>query len=919
MSTELWRRAKEVFEQLLEVPPGERQRHLAAACGDDEDLEQAVEGLLAADLSDAGLLAAPAAADMSRALSEERDRHWLGCSLGAYRIVSRLGQGGMGSVFLAQRADTEFDKQVAIKILSRWLSTSDNLRRFRLERQILAMLEHPNIARLLDGGTTGEGLPYLVMEYVEGLPLTTYCDRQRLPLRQRLELFRQVCAAVSFAHSHLVVHRDLKPHNILVTAAGVPKLLDFGIAKILEASTLIDSGGLTLAHQRPLTPDYASPEQITGRPITTATDVYSLGILLFELLAGARPFTREGSSLDEIEAVERTRQLPLPSAMVARPASGSRTPAGDESVDDVSAPATARPTIDPETVAEKRSTRPQALARQLAGDLDNIVLRALRPDPEERYGSARELADDLRRYLLGLPVVARPAGWSYRFAKFVRRHALATAVTLAVGLLILGFSAVTYFQSLRIARERDHARSEQARAEQIARLLVESFELADPSQTRGEQITAREILDSGARQVSRELADQPELEATMLHTIGKVHTRLGLYERARPLLEKALATRTELFGGDHPSVAQSLHEWSGLLLNLGELEEAEKAARRALEIRRRSDSAETAESLHRLAEIRRNQGQREEAVGLHEQALEMQRATTGSRDPAYVQGLSQLARAVRLRGETERAEELYRQALEIQRSLDREDHPSTAEILKQLSRLAQARDDLAEAESLARRALEMNRRLYGDQHPTIVSSLSVLAQVERELGNGEAALSLYREALDMQRQLLEPDNPRLAGAIYNLALVYHRDLRQPEAAEALYREAVDVFANLGEEHVNMGFFQLGLGGALHDQGRLSEAESTLRRAFDLFARRSRDGAEGRNAAMVKAELGGTLLSMRRYREAEELLSKSLPILAEKLGEEHPITERTRGRLARLHRETGRSDRASELEAAGSGS
>ncbi len=896
MSTELWRRAKELFEEVIEVPPDERQRYLAAACGDDEELQQAVEGLLAADLSGDGLLAeTAAAADISRALSEERDRHWLGRSLGAYRIVSKLGQGGMGSVFLAERADTEFDKQVAIKILSLWLSTPENLRRFRLERQILAMLEHPNIARLLDGGTTGEGLPYLVMEYVEGIPLTEYCDRQRLPLRQRLDLFREVCAAVSFAHQSLVVHRDLKPHNILVTESGVPKLLDFGIAKMLEASSLADGDGLTLAHQRPLTLDYASPEQITGRPVTTATDVYSLGILLFELLAGVRPFTREGSSLEEIEEVERTRQLPLPSEVVARRGA------------DASAPATAVPAVDLEAVAVNRSIGVRALARELAGDLDNIVLRALRPDPAERYGAAQELADDLRRYLLGLPVSARPAGWGYRLAKFVRRHALATAAALAIAVLILGFSVVSYLQSLRIERERDHALSEQARAEQIARLLIESFELADPSRTRGEQITAREILDSGARQVSRELADQPELLATMLYTIGKVHARLGLYGRARPLLEKSLATRVGLLGEDHPSVAQSLHEWAGVLLQLGELEEAETAARRALDIRRRTDSEETAGSLHRLAEVRRNRGQREEAVRLHEQALEMQRTTAGTRRPAYVEGLSQLARSVRLRGEKERAEELYKQALAIQQELDREDHPETAEILMQLSRLARSRGDLAEAESLSRRALEMNRRLYGEEHPTIVSSLSVLAQVERDLGHGEAALDLYREALDMQRRLLEPDNPRLAGAIYNLALVYHRDLQQPEAAEALYREAVEVFASLGEEHVNLGFFLLGLGGAQHDQGRLDEAESTLRRAFNLFARRSRKGAEGRNAAMVKAELGGTLLSARRYEEAAELLSTSLPVLVEKLGEEHQVTERARGRLARLYRETGRND------------
>ena len=932
MPTELWRRAKQVFEQVVELPPAARQRHLESECGAEGDLRRAVEELLAADASDDSLLADTAMVDMTRALEEERDRPWLGRSLSAYRIVAKLGNGGMGSVYLAERDDTEYRKQVAIKVLSLWLMTPENLRRFRLERQILAMLEHPNIARLLDGGTTSEGLPYLVMDYVEGVSLTAYCDRRRLTLRQRLELFIQVCAAVSFAHQNLVVHRDLKPQNILVTAGGVPKLLDFGIAKILEASSFIDGTGMTLTHQRLLTPDYASPEQIGGRPITTATDVYSLGVLLYELLAGVRPFSRHGRSLLEIEETARTRPPVPPSQAVARmaPSRAPATPAdaadaGGTDAGGTDAGGTA-PTEDtgqqpdgPDAVARNRRTRPRALARQLSGDLDNIVLRTLRSEPEERYGSAQELAEELRCYLLGLPVKARPAGWGYRLRKFVRRHALATASATAAAALILGFSIVTLHQSRRIERERDHALSEQARAEQIARLLVESFELADPSQTRGVQITAREILDSGARRVSRELANQPELEATMLYTIGKVHARLGLYDQARPLLEKSLATRTELFGDDHPSVAESRHEWADVLRNQGQLEAAEEAARRALEIRRRADPTEAGDSLHLLAEIRRHRGQRDEAIDLHEQALELQRATAGDQQPAYARGLTRLARSLRLHGERDRSEELYRQALAIQRQLDREDHPLTAEILKQLSRLVQARGDLAAAESLSRRALEMNRRLYGGAHPTIASSLSVLAYIERELGNPEAALDLYREALVMQRRLLGTGNPKLAGAIYNLAMVQHRDLRQLESAEALYREAVEVFRDgVGEEHINMGFFLLGLGGVLNDRGRPEEAEPLLVKALDLFTRLSRGGAEGRNAAMVKSELGGVLIKLRRYAEAEELLAACLPVLAEALGDEHRVTRRTRDRLARLGVETDRSHVDAQLEAEAGG-
>ncbi len=884
MRTELWRRAKGIFEQAVELSPAAREHCLDAECGGDEELRQAVEGLLAADLGDRPLAAEESAAELTRALEQTADRHWLDRSLGAYRIVSKLGQGGMGSVFLAERADAEFDKQVAIKVLPLWTSSPENLRRFRQERQILAMLEHPDIARLLDGGTTAEGLPYLVMEYVDGLPVTAYCDQQRLTVRRRLELFARICDAVSYAHRNLVVHRDLKAHNILVTAAGAPKLLDFGIAKLLDT----EAGELTV--QRMLTPDYASPEQLAGRPITTAADVYSLGILLFELLAGRRPFSFVGRSLRQIEDTLNTRPPP-PSALVA-----GRTERQDGT-----------------EVARRRGTRPRVLRRQLAGDLDNVVLRALRSDPARRYPSASALADDLRRFLTGLPVAARPAGRFYRLIKFVRRHALATAAALAVAALTAGFVVTTTLQSRELARERDHARREQARAEHVARLLVESFELADPSRNRGEQVTAREILATGARRVSQELADEPLLEATMLYTIGKVHTRLGLYQQARRLLEKSLAIRRNLLAEDHPQAIESRHELAYLLLGQGDLAAAEEEARRALESRRRTGSPQTAESLHLLAEIRRGQGDRRQAIGLHEEALEIQRATLGTHQLEYVRGLSLLARSLRLHGDKERAEALYRQALDIQRDRDREVHPVTGEVLNELARMSEAREDLEAAEALARQALELNRTLYGEEHPAIAVSLGILANVERRHGRLEQAGVLYRQVLAMHRKLLGPQHPRLAAAIYNLALFEHYDLPRLAAAEALYREAIEVFSSaVGREHVNMGFFVLGHGSVLNDLGRPREAEPVLRQALDLFTRLSRGGAGGRNAAMAKSELGGALLAMDRHAAAEALLRDSYPVLSEHLGEDDQLRRRAGGYLTRLYRETGRSDQAVAL-------
>ena len=889
MDIELWQRAKEIFEQAADLTPAARDTFLAEKCRDNPPLRRAVDRLLAADREDEPLLPAAESGDVLKVLTDRRDRPWAGRQLGAYRVLEKIGSGGMGTVFLARRDDAEFHKHVAIKVLPLWMSSGDNLERFRRERQILALLEHPNIARLLDGGTTEEGLPYLVMEYVEGAPITSFCDHGRLDVTTRVELMRKVCDAVDYAHRRLIVHRDLKAGNILVTDDGEPKLLDFGIAKLIGDGSGAEPGAET--HGRFMTPGYAGPEQLAGRPITTAADVYSLGVLLYKLLVGRLPFDVRGLSAAEIaDTVARSPPLPPSRALVASMGHGEAA-----------------------EVASARGTRPALLARRLAGDLDNICLKALRSDPELRYRSAAELGQDLRRYRHGLPVVARPARWSYRLGKFVRRHAVASTIALTSFGLITAFGVVTYLQSLRIAAERDVARQEKQKAEQVSRLLVESFNTADPKNSRGRQITAKEILDNGARHVSFELANQPELEATMLHTIGKVHARLGHFEEARPLLERSLASRLELYGETHPETAESLHEWGVLLLSEGKADEAEREFERALDARRRLDPDRRAVTLHRLAEAKRAQGERAEAIALHEQALDMQRASLGDEHPEVVDGLTRLAHSVRLHGDYQRAAALYDRSLAIQQRLYDGDHPVTAEILLRMSRLASRMDRLERAESLGREALDMSRRIYGDQHPTVVQCLDAVANIERKRGDFEAAEGLFREALSLQRSLLGPDHPRLAGLLYNLALLMHRDLGDLPAAESLYREAIETWQrSVGERHVSYGFFRLGLGAVWIDQGRARDAEPILRDTLRLFAGLSRAGAEGRNAAMAKGELAGALLDLGRFAEAEELLLVARPVLVEHFGAEHPAARRALDRLRRLYRRTGRPERAESL-------
>lgn len=885
MTTELWQRAQIVFDQALDTPAAGRTSFLDVACAGDSRLRRAVDDLLAADRDDGTLLSGGAAVDLMDALEEQSTRPWMGRDLGSYRVIDILGRGGMGAVFLAERCDAEFEMRVAIKVLPLWMSSPDNLRRFRRERQILALLEHPNIARLVDGGTTDEGQPFLAMEYVEGRCLTDYCDAEGLDLRQRIALLRTVCAAVSYAHQRLVVHRDLKSSNIMVTHDGVAKLLDFGIAKLLDPAGNSGLGQPTVTEERRLTPDYASPEQLSGKPLTTATDVYSLGVLCFEVLTGSRPFSWQGSSWSQIEATLQHRRPPLMSARV-----------GEATVDGAAGAS---------TIAGLRRTRAGALQRALSGDLDNIIGKALRTDPAERYGTVHELAEDLGRFLDGLPVEARPAGWWYRTGKWLRRHAIAATIAVAAVLTVSGFAVVTYLQARQLEVERDAARREQARAEQVSQLLLDSFEQADPSTSRGEMVTAREILDNGARRVGVELRQQPGLAATMRNTIGKVQARLGLYEEAQRQLGRALEQRRTLFGDDHPRVAESLHEWGFLQLKQGELETAEATLRQALAIRETAQTrVEYAETLHLLAEVRRSLGARQEAIDLHSEALELQRLALGEEHPGYVEGLTLLARGLRLHGSGDRAESLYRRALEIQGRLYPGDHPVTAAILGNLARLQEQRQDLDGAAASSDAALQMNLRLYDGRHPRIASSLSNLAGIERLRGKPKEALEHHHRALAMLQDLLGPEHPRLAGLLYNLALTHHRDLGRPQEAEALYRQAIEILRNgVGDDHVSLGFFRVGLGSALGELGRHREAEEQLRQALDLFSRLSRGGAEGRNAAMAKSELATLFLRQGRVQEAEDLLLPSYRVLKETLGEDHRVTLRAAEALAELQERT----------------
>ncbi|MEM7585548.1 MAG: tetratricopeptide repeat protein [Acidobacteriota bacterium] len=636
----------------------------------------------------------------------------LGRRIGPYRIESLIARGGMGAVYLAVRED-DFQKRVALKLVRPELQSVEILRRFAAERQILAGLEHPNIARLLDGGSTDDMMPFLVMEYVEGVPLNRYCDEKDLSLDERLELFQQVCSAVHFAHQNLVIHRDLKPSNILVTAAGEPKLLDFGIAKIFLAAAeggaesqtadlagfeAEDGGGL-------LTPAYASPEQLLGETITTASDVYSLGVVLYQLLCGRLPYRLDGiSTVRGIELV-CGQDPPSPSSVARTFDSGS--------------------------------------ARRLEGDVDAIVGKAMRRRQGERYESALEIADDIRRTLGGLPVRARPSTWSYRSGKFVKRHKLGMVAALFVVLLAVS-TTVLWRQAVH---DRAAAQRAQAQAEKVSEFLERLFRSADPERAQGGALTARELVDRGREELVDGLTDEPEVRADLLAVLGTVYQRLGFFEEARELKEEALADRRAAAAGERTDLAGDLNNLAGLHYKLGEYDDAEERYREALAIWRRLGEEEyVALALFNLTSVLIQQGRFDEALARQAEALAIRERIFGPQSVQMAASLYSLGALHRIRGDMEEAEPLLLRALQIYRLFD-DRRAAEARVLNSLGRVLHTRGRLAEGREHLEAALALRRQIFGEVHVDVASSAKNLAAVLLDQGQTVAAGSLLEDAL----------------------------------------------------------------------------------------------------------------------------------------------------------------------------
>ena len=802
MNPELWKRAEPIFLCCADLPPAERSALLDDACGEDGDLRQAVEALLHGDRVPDSFREPIGAAAKEVASGADR---WIGAQLDQYTIVRRIAEGGMGVVYLAHRSDQQFEQEVAIKLLTSARSAAELRSRFLGERQILANLNHTNIAQLFDGGETDDGVPYLVMEFIDGTPITDFCADRNLDISQRIELFKQVCAAVQYAHGNLIIHRDIKPSNILVTADGVPKLLDFGIAKMLDPRDLPQHGALTMDGTRLLTPRHASPEQILGKPVTITSDVYSLGLLLYELLCGQFPYAVDHTT--RAAKIEQSITTEMPAPPSTRLSSGP----------------------DVEKLARERKSTASGLAQELRGDLDTIVLKALTKEPERRYRSVQEFADDLRRWAERRPIVARPPTVAYLMSRYWLRHRTAAIGLCATVIAILAgatVSAVGFFKAREAERQ---AIAESRNSAAVSDFLISVFREARPSANNGEERSAREILDIGVERIESEMADSPVIKANILETMSNVYKMLGEDKISHQLLARSIALYE-----DH--APQETETRARLLNNLGDLQ------RILYDYEEATQSIEAALALHKI-------------IGTSE-------------TEEYTDALNNLSLLFYEMGRKDESLALMDEALALRRQLFEPPHQAIANSLHNLMWFHRAEGNYAQAESWGRQAVDMRVAVYSEVHPQTVLSLSQLSQAYRGLGKWEEAQREIDRAVRAAAILFDEGHPALTFPQYHQAMVLHERGRLRESAELFDKVAAWKVESLGAEHHDVGMSYKAAGASLLDLGQFDLAEARFDQARDIFSARGSTGA----LMDANTKLGELMLRRNRIDDAAAYLA-----------------------------------------------
>ena len=827
--TARFQRVDTVFDAAVDLPAGERTDFIDRACAGDTALRAEVRELLRAYHQSDSFLESPAV-HIAAPLLEEAAAvgEYVPDRIGQFRVVREIGRGGMGRVFLGERADGQFEQRVAIKLIQH--GAPGVIRRFVEERRILALLEHSGIARLLDGGLTTTGLPYFAMELVEGEPIDQFCETRDLSIDERLALFASVCDAVSYAHHHLIIHRDLKPSNILVTADGQVKLLDFGIAKLLGPDRPADDA--TRTGFTAMTPEFAAPEQVRGDPISTATDVYALGVLLYMLVTGERPYDVRGKTPADVERIVCVDVPPKPS---------SRAPA--------------------------------SVRRRLRGDLDLIIMTALQKQEHRRYQSPAALAEDLQRFRSGHAILARPDSARYRLTKFVGRHRTGVA---AGALLVLALAGLA--QRERVLRRQ--AEVQARKASEVENFLVSVFEVANPNSWKGPNggsITARELLDRGASRIDSTLVDQPEVQAELRNVLGHVYINLGLYDRAAPLLQRSLEQRTTLHGSQDVRVAATMDLLGTALMRLDRLDEAERLLRQTLEQRRRllgNTHESTAQTMEHLATLLEERTRYDEAEPLYREVLATSRTVFGDSSVEVANSLNNLGLLMHRTGAYAEAESLYRRALEIKQRRLGDAHALTAATMQNLGQTLQTRGNLEESEMYQRRALAAKRAALGDAHPSVTISLNNLANlISRTSERLDEAEALVREALRLDRQMFGEKHSFVAASLTNLGMILRAKGEFAEAERALL-QALELDRSLfGDKHIKVASVLVALAQTRFYRGDGAAGITRMRDALVLY--RELLGDAHLNTIVSTGNLGYMLAEYGDPVEAESLSRAAL--------------------------------------------
>lgn len=834
-------RLRALYDEAMALAAERRVEFIVNTCDDDLALRQQLLSLLASHGADS-FDDAPTRAGTT--LAQPRDLA-PGAVIGRYTIVRQLGQGGMGTVYLAERADREFHQQVAIKIVADGVLSSRIMARLRSERQILAQLNHPNIAKLYDGGASKEGIPYFAMEYVDGERVDWYCRDQRLSAKARLLVFQQVCAAVQYAHAQLIIHRDLKPSNILVTKEGVPKLLDFGIAKLIAPDADTRAPDLTRVHERVLSPEYASPEQIRGERVSTSSDIYLLGVLLYELLTQRRPHTFADKSLAQIEQAI-LEEVPL------KPSAAVGAIAGDE----------------PERIA---------LAKSLRGDLDTIVMKAMHKDPAERYASVSALSEDIANYLAKRPIRARPDRWSYRARKFWQRNRWGVSTSVFA---IVAIVSVVSFYTWRLATERDIAERERQTAARVSEFMTEVFRVSNPNESRGNSVAARDVLDAAVKRIGSELRDQPQVRLELMQKMAAAYIGIGLWPQAESMLQNASQQAAETYGLRSMKLADVLSSLATIQHRLAHYREERTALETSLQIRKAHHRENERSSILTLVAWANNQairGNDDDALKTLSEAEALAKRSHSGDGALFGEIYASYGQTHHDASRYREAESYLKRALPLLRGSISQGADRYAEATILLGECLVSESRNAEAIEWMRAAIADFERIYDAKHPMLADAWNMLGIAHCDSGEYEPCSVAFQKSADIELAQAPQGSRRQVVRYANLGSAY-RDAGHPQPAIQALDKAIELslkFSKANDPTLLGIYYEKAA--ALRELGQLTRAEAVIALTDPILATQATD--RDRMSGFVGVERGRISYAKRDYHRAEQQLRAALQSIA----------------------------------------